>query len=482
MHRDEAFISPDGENRDAMRSLGARFVATLVEALGTSASRVPLDLGNSGPFPDAIELPDDPVALDTILADFRTHIVPGAMNASHPGYLGHMDTIAGAIPTFASLLSAGLNNNPLFFEESPSLTRLESELMEGFATRFGMPGGAGGMLTTAGTVANLTAMLLARQRAWPGGDEDGLAGAPVMTIFVSELAHVSFEKAAITLGLGRKRLIRVAVDAKHRIDPQALEDAVIASRRRGECPIAVVGTAGTTVVGSIDPLPRLGEIARREGLWFHVDAAYGGTLILSQTHRFALSGIEHADSITFNPQKWMYIPKACAMLLVRDLAGSRRMLHAKAPYTLPALPGAVNLGDHAVQGTRHADVLKLWMGLRAFGVKALGSLVDDQIARARRFVDLLEASPELQPINQPEMNIVGWGTRTESGESNEAISVRHSMLQALIAKQGRVWVSCPEFRGRRILRTLFLNPYTTDAQLDALIEDASVAVSDGSPE
>ena len=478
MSHDDLFIDPTGANRDAMGAMGRRFVDALVDTLGTAARRPPLDMSDPGPFPDALRLPEAPVPLDTILDDFRRLIVPGVMNAAHPGYLGHMDTMAGAVPTFSALLSAGLNNNPLFFEESPSITRLESELTEGFAGLFGLPGGSGGMLTTAGTLANLTAMLLARLRAAPAADEDGLSGEPPMTIFASELAHVSLEKAAITLGFGRRRLVKVPADARHRMDPTALAEAVAASRSRGERPVAVVATAGTTVVGSIDPLGAVADVARREGLWFHVDAAYGGTLVLSPTHRAKLAGIERADSITFNPQKWMYIPKACAMLLIRDLSSARKLLHAKAPYTLPALPGAVNLGDHAVQGTRHADALKLWMGIRAFGLSALGRLVDEQIALAGVFAERIRASGPLSMVNDPEMNIVGWGAfGAEGGDASD--SVRNSLLQQLISRKGRVWVSCPEFRGRRILRTLFLNPYTTTAEVDALVEDALEAFGVG---
>jgi glutamate/tyrosine decarboxylase-like PLP-dependent enzyme len=253
------------------------------------------------------------------------------------------------------------------------------------------------------------------------------------------------------------------------------------SRRRGPEANArspSCATAGTTVVGSIDPLGAIADIARREGLWFHVDAAYGGTLILSETHRHLLSGIERADSITFNPQKWMYIPKACAMLLVRDLASARRRLHAKAPYTLPALPGAVNLGDHAVQGTRHADALKLWMGLRAFGVTALGALVDAQIARARAFAERVARTPGLEAVDDPEMNIVGWGV---ARDGDSADSMRNSLPAEAHFEQGAHAVSCPEFRGRRILRTLFLNPYTTDAEVEALIGDAAEALGGENP-
>jgi glutamate/tyrosine decarboxylase-like PLP-dependent enzyme len=143
MHHDDLFIDPRGGNREAVEAVGRRFVEALVATLGTAAERPPLDMSDQGSFPDALRLPDAPVPLDVILDDFRTRIVPGVMNAAHPGYLGHMDTMAGAVPIFSALLSAGLNNNPLFFEESPSITRLESELTEGFAARFGLPAARG---------------------------------------------------------------------------------------------------------------------------------------------------------------------------------------------------------------------------------------------------------------------------------------------------------------------------------------------------
>jgi L-2,4-diaminobutyrate decarboxylase len=469
MSREDHFIDPRGRNAAAMRDLGMSFVDALVAALGSAAARPPLAIPEAKPFPDAEKLPTEPVSAARLLEDFRTLIVPGAMNAAHPGYVGHMDTLAAAVPIFAEMLAAGLNNNPLFFEQSPSLTRLEIELTRGFARLFGLPEGAGGSLTTAGTVANLTAMLVAARRARPRSVDEGYDSGKPLSAFVSELAHLSFEKAACTLGLGRNRLYRVATDSSYRMDPAALRAAIAASRARGEEPFFVGATAGTTVVGSVDPLPETAEIAAREGMWFHVDGAYGGTLALSPRSRTLLSGVERADSVTFNPQKWMYVPKACAMILFRDLAGARERLRTPAPYA-PARPGLdVNLGDHAVQGTRHADVLKLWFGVRAMGLDYLGGLVDRQLAQARDFADRVARTPGLELLTPPPMNIVCFGVRGGRDDGG-AGNVR---AQAAVAAGGRAWVSCPRFAGTRVLRALFLNPFTDDAVLDAIVADAA---------
>jgi glutamate/tyrosine decarboxylase-like PLP-dependent enzyme len=472
MSSDDHFIDPRGRNASQMRDLGALFVDALVTALSTAAQRPPLAIPAPAPFPDAETLPSAPVPVSRLLADFQSMIVPGAMNAAHPGYVGHMDTLAAAVPIFAEMLAAGLNNNPLFFEQSPTLTRLEIELMRGFASHFGLPKGAGGQLTTAGTVANLTAMLVAARRARPTLAEEGYDSGKPLSAFVSELSHLSFEKAACTLGLGRRRLYRVATDAHFRMDPAALAAAVAASRAKGEDPFFVGATAGTTVVGSIDPLPALAAFCAREKLWFHVDGAYGGTLMLSPSARAKLAGAESADSITFNPQKWMYVPKACAMILFRDLEGARETLRTPAPYA-PAHPGTdVNLGDHSVQGTRHADVLKLWFGVRAFGLDAFGALVDRQLDQARRFAAMIAAEPSLELVTDPAMNIVCFGVRggRENGGAGNVAAHRR------IAADGQAWVSCPIFKGGRVLRALFLNPFTDDGVLHSLIRSAKGAV------
>ena len=472
MHRDDHFIDPRGRNASQMRDLGAKFVDALVGALATAADRPPLAIPSAKPFPDAETLPQEPVSVDRLLADFQTLIVPGAMNAAHPGYVGHMDTLAAAVPIFAEMLAAGLNNNPLFFEQSPTLTRLEIELTRGFARRFGLPEGSGGSLTTAGTVANLTAMLVAARRARPELAEQGYDSTRPLAAFVSELSHLSFEKAASTLGLGRRRLYRIRTDSSFRMDPAALIEAISAARAKGEEPFFVGATAGTTVTGSIDPLPELAAVCEREKLWFHVDGAYGGTLILSDRARTKLAGIERADSVTFNPQKWMYVPKACAMILFRDLGFARNVLRTPAPYA-PAHPGVdVNLGDHAVQGTRHADVLKLWFGVRSMGLGYLGALVDTQIEQARRFAEMVAAEPSLELVAVPAMNIVCFGAKggqAEQGALNIAVHRR-------IAADRKTWVSCPIFKGGRVLRALFLNPYTDDTVLRSIVESAKSAL------
>ncbi|HYC76447.1 MAG TPA: aminotransferase class I/II-fold pyridoxal phosphate-dependent enzyme [Planctomycetota bacterium] len=472
MQRDDLFIDPRGGNAPRMRDLGLRFVDALIDALSTAGSRRPLEIPPPRPFPDAATLPRDAVGVDRLLEDFRELIVPGAMNAAHPGYVGHMDTLAAAVPIFAELLAAGLNNNPLFFEQSPTLTRLEIELTRGFAALFGLGDASGGSLTTAGTVANLTAMCAAARRARPDLAEQGFEAGPPPAAFVSELAHLSFEKAATLMGLGRRRLYRVATDERRRLDPAALERAIADARARGEKPFFVGATAGTTVAGDIDPLPEIAEIAAREGLWFHVDAAYGGTLALSENARGKLRGVERADSVTFNPQKWMYVPKACAMILFRDLQEARTLLRTPAPYAPARSDLDVNLGDHAVQGTRHADALKLWMGVRAVGLKRFGEMVDAQLAQARRLARRIAADPALELINDPpETNIVVFGVRGGRDHAGRG-NVR---AQEAVAARGRAWISCPQFRGTRVLRALMLNPYTDDAVLDALLEDVRAA-------
>jgi L-2,4-diaminobutyrate decarboxylase len=471
MSREDHFIDPRGRNVAAMRDLGAKFVDALVVALGGAASRPPLRIPDARPFPDAERLPVAPCGVDRLLSDFHALIVPGAMNAAHPGYVGHMDTLAAAVPIFAELLAAGLNNNPLFFEQSPTLTRLEIELLRGFARAFGLPEGSGGQLTTAGTVANLTAMATAARRARPESIDAGYDAARPLAAFVSELAHLSFEKAAATLGIGRRRLYRIPADSEKRMDVRALNEAIAMARAAGERPFFVGATAGTTIFGSVDPLAGIADVAAKEDLWFHVDAAYGGTLIFSEKARGLLAGIDRADSITFNPQKWMYVPKACAMILFRRLEEARELLRTPAPYAPAPETGDVNLGDHAVQGTRHADVLKLWFGVRSMGVAALGSIVDDQLEQARRFAAQVAADPALELLMPPPMNIVCFGVRggrERGGDGNVK-------AQAAMARKGRVWASCPRFGGTRILRTLFLNPFTDDAVLDALLEDVKIA-------
>jgi glutamate/tyrosine decarboxylase-like PLP-dependent enzyme len=383
-----------------------------------------------------------------------------SMNAGHPGYMGHMDTIASTMSVVGDLLASALNNNMLSLEMSPAFSRLEDRLLRALALRFGLGAAAGGVMAGGGTLANLQALTVARNHAFDCFDAgiQGLPGRPV--VLASENAHVSFLKATMLLGAGTRGLVGVKADAQGRMEVDDLWRRLQECRERGDLPYCVVGVAGTTVTGSIDPLEEIGALCREEGLWFHVDAAFGGAAILSEKHKHRLRGVDQADSLTWNPQKWLYVAKTCAMVLFRRAEVLKEHYRLPAPY-MRAVDDFTNLGELSIQGTRRPDALKLWLTLAHLGRRGLAQLIDGSYALAEHLADAVDRRDHLRRLSPTDVSIVCF---TGSGGDAWNSALQHHLLE-----RGTAFLSYPHLHGRRVLKAVTINPYTDTARIDAVM-------------
>ena len=461
-----AFVAPDGSNRAAVVAHAGRLLEWLIDCLSGAGGRPPLPavLGAPDALPQEL-MPLAPSSEADMMADLE-RLVAGSMNPASPGWIGHMDPVPATAGILGEMVSAALNNNMLSLEMGPAFVGLERAMLEAQARLFGLPEGAGGVMASGGSLANLQALAVARNQALPNIREDGLMGETARPlILASEVAHTSLQKAAMVLGLGARAVVPVAADEAGRMDAGALADAIAGARRDGANPFCVVATAGTTVIGAIDPLEAIAEVARREGLWLHVDAAYGGAMVFSARWRANLAGIEAADSITFNPQKWLYVPKTCAMTLFRDAQSLADHFRIAAPY-MADTGGLVNPGEVSIHGTRHAEVLKYWLVLRHLGRSGLEALIDAGMARAAHLQALVTARPWLQSAGAPDTNIVCFRAAPPGGGDLDALNAG---LQRHLLEDAETFLSLPVWRGGRWLRCVLLNPYTGIDHLDALL-------------
>lgn len=268
---------------------------------------------------------------DRLLADLQL-VMEGAYNPNHPGALAHLDPPPLSASIVADLICAGLNNNLLAEELSPSLSRLERALCAWMAGRLGLPDGAGGVAASGGSLSNLMALVTARHQR-------GLACRGEAVVLCSEEAHVSLVKATAVMGLPPEALVQLPVTAAGTLEPQALEERLAQLDRAGTPVIAVVATAGTTVRGALDPLEPIAALCRRYGHWLHVDGAIGAIFAFSERFRPALKGLGLADSITVNPQKLLGITKTSSLLLLADPRHLQRAFATGLPYMEPSWGG-----------------------------------------------------------------------------------------------------------------------------------------------
>ncbi|MFQ3679927.1 MAG: aminotransferase class V-fold PLP-dependent enzyme [Pseudanabaenaceae cyanobacterium] len=443
----EWFAQPGRTNQEILRAMGYAVVDAIVDGI------LPGDrpfVAETSPFPWRV--PTQGRSYREILPEVMQELVPRALNVHHPGYRGHMDSVPLMWSVWGDALIAALHNNLLSAELSPGFTPLEAQGMNWFGQQFGLGENAFGTLMAGGSLANLTALLVARQARFPDVKDRGWENLPAVAL-VSAAAHTSFRKAANAIGLGRDRLRLVPTDAQGRMRPQALAAALEQAQAQGQIPFFVGAVAGTTVTGAIDPLPEIAAIARQFGCWFHVDAAYGGAVQFSPTWRHLLTGCEQADSLTFNPQKWLWVSRTCAMLLLRD----RRVLEETFDRDLPYMDETrLNFGNLTLQGTRRTDILKLWLVLQSTGLTGLAGLIDRTMALAHRWAAAIAQEEEAEVVCPPTLNIVCVRPRREPPK----------VLRDRWQRERGWWLSLPRWQGETLLKAVFLHPFGDTAKPD----------------
>jgi sulfinoalanine decarboxylase/sulfinoalanine decarboxylase/aspartate 1-decarboxylase len=365
--------------------------------------------------------------------------------------------------TAAEMLAVLPNVSMYTFKAAGAQILVERELIRHMAARSGLAG-AEGTFTPGGSLANLVALLLARNAARPAARDEGLDGAR-LAVYTSAEGHYSIPKAAGIVGLGRRQVRAIPVRRDGGMDPDALAAALAADRARGVTPALVNATAGTTVRGAFDPIRPLAALAREQGAWLHVDGALGGSLVLCPARCAPLDGLELADSFAWNPHKMMGVPLQCSLLLVARPGALGASLDESADYLFQAHEEELNPGRRSIQCGRRNDALKLWAAWLRLGDRGFDERIQRQLELARLAAEKIAADPELDLAEWPPSVNVCFEVR---GRSSEAICDR--LDRAGLLKIGHGVVA-----GRRTLRLVCVNPDLDEADLDAILAEIKAA-------
>jgi glutamate decarboxylase len=457
-------------------------------------------------------IPEEPTFVSDYTEFLKDKVVSRSVHTASPGFIGHMTSTLPYFMLPLSRILTALNQNLVKVETSRAFTPLERQVLgmlhrlvysedEMFYSQWIQNSRhALGAFCSGGTIANVTALWAARnQLCGPSGDFRGIAREGLskalqhldckgLAVLVSRRGHYSLGKAVDVLGIGRDNLIAVETDDYNRIDMKSLRQHCSRLRSEGIRPLSLVGIAGTTETGNIDPLDELADLAQELGCHYHVDAAWGGPTLLSSTHKGLLKGIDRADSVTIDAHKQLYVPMGAGMVLFKEPTALASIEH-HAAYILRE--GSRDLGSHTLEGSRPGMAMLVHAGLSIIGRKGYELLIDQGIERARSFARRIDAHPDFELVTEPELNILtyrfnpAWVRKALADASvekaariNEVLDKITETMQKRQRENGQTFVSRTRLEPGRyrddiitVFRVVMANPLTTEKILASVLEE-----------
>ena len=396
--------------------------------------------------------------MSDILDDFERDILPGMTHWNHPRFFAYFPANNSGPSILGELLSAGLGVNAMLWQTSPAATELEQRMMIWLAELIGLPAGFHGVIQDTASTATLCALLCAREKttafAFNARGPEALSPDGPLRIYCSTEAHSSVVKGARIAGFGDRNIVQVKTDGNRALDPADLQARIDADRQAGLTPCCIVATVGTTSTTAIDPLPAIGPIARTEELWLHVDAALAGSAAILPEKRWLLEGVEHADSLVFNPHKWLFVNFDCSAFYVRDPAHLERVMAIDPAYLQTDRDNQVtNFRDWGIQLGRRFRALKLWFVLRSYGAENLRAMLAEHIALAAEFKSWVEDDPDWELLAPVPLNTVCFRLHPVGfqGDDDELNSLNKDLMNR-VNRAGRIYLTHTVLDGRYTLR------------------------------
>jgi aromatic-L-amino-acid/L-tryptophan decarboxylase len=480
--------SLDPVDWERARALGHRMVDDAINYLMSVRERaVWTPIGQEVKETYLAPLPQGPQAMEDVYDEFSRYIFPFASGNIHPRFFAWVHgtgTITGA---FADFMASVMNTNCAIGDHSAMY--VDRQVVGWCKEIMGFPESAGGLLVSGGSVANLSGLAVARQQALEkaGGGDGAVPGAGVrstpgpLVAYGSTETHQCVRKAISMLGLGTEGFCPIPVDEDFRIRTNRLREQIRADRGRGKQPFCVIGNAGTVATGAIDPLDELHQIARQEGLWFHIDGAFGALARLVPAYAESLAPLAAADSVAFDLHKWMYMPYEVGCVLIRDAALQRRTFAAPANYLLAhergLAAGPETYSNQGIELSRGFKALKVWMSLKEHGIRRYAEMIEQNIAQASYLGQLIQACPELELMAPVVMNIVCFRHMGKSGDDQRvreanAGNAASSFNKELLMRLHESGIAAPSYtliRGQYAIRVAITNHRTQMEDMDVLV-------------
>lgn len=398
--------------------------------------------------------PQTPEAMETIFADFKSKVLPGITHWQHPGFFAYFPANSSPPSVLAEMLTASLGAQCMLWQTSPAATEMETLMMDWLRQMTGLPEGLHGVIQDSASGAILCALLTARERAtgWKA-NADGMAAAPTLVAYTSEQAHSATEKGAKIAGYGKANVRLIETDDTFAMRPDALRAAIENDLAAGRVPACVVASMGTTGVGAVDPLGPIGEICREHGVFFHVDAAWGGSALILPEERWMADGVELVDSFVFNPHKWLMTNFDCSAHYVRDPDALIRTLSILPEFLKSREQGEIiDYRDWSVPLGRRFRALKLWFVIRSYGVDGLREILRRHIALAREAESWIADAPDFEIVAPRSLSLFNFRYHPSGIDDPERLDRLNEALLHGLNDEGSTYFTQNRVRGRYAIR------------------------------
>ncbi len=453
-----------------MRQLGYRVVDQIVEHFeslpnllaATISSRASLEAKLREPIPEG------PAEINSLLDQLRRDVWSSISHVTHPRFFAFIPEPSNFVGAMADALVAGINPFVGTWIGGSGPAQIELVTIDWLRELCGLPAEAGGLFVSGGSMANLTALAVARHVKLDDRPDFRMDDA---VVYCSDQTHSCVERALRVLGFAKEQIVKIACDEAFRLPVAALQQAIERDRAAGKQPFCVVASAGTVNTGAVDPLDELADLCQTQNLWLHVDGAYGAAAVLCERGRQLLAGIERADSLALDPHKWLFQPFEIGCVLVRDCGLLKKTFRILPEYLADTQLGGeeINFCDHGIQLTRGFRALKLWLSFKAFGVAAFREAIQRGIEMAEFAEEVLRRSVRFEVTSPATLGIVVFRFVPE-GASEAAINEVNQKLVGAMVADGFTFASSTTIRGQTVLRLVTINPRTTEDDIRASIE------------
>lgn len=414
--------------------------------------------------------PERPEPMESIFADFEANILRGMTHWQHPRFFAYFPANAAPVSVIAEYLVSAMAAQCMLWQTSPAATELETKVLDWLRQALGLPDEFHGVIQDSASSATLAAVLTMRERAldW-AGNREGLAGGPIVRVYCSDQVHTSVDRAIWVSGIGEANLVRIPVSGPTRaMDPVALEAAIQVDREAGLLPAGIIGCVGGTSTGGTDDIAAVCAVASRHGLYVHVDAAWAGSAMICPEFRGLWAGVEQADSVVFNPHKWLGAQFDCSAHFLRQPESLVRTLAIQPEYLKShGRDGVINYSEWSVPLGRRFRALKLWFLLRAHGLEGLRTMIRNHVTWSIDLAERLRAQPEFEIVTEPVLSLFSFRHRPEGVRDLDAHNLA---LVNAINDEGRIYLTQTRVDGEVAIRFQVGQFETTEEDVSAAFD------------